>query len=239
MSRLFLTLLRRELKTYLRSMFGWTLIAVFSAAVSGIFLLSMARAEGSVQTVEILFSTAVAFVLPALTALATMRTFAEERQSGTLEVLLSAPVPDATVVTAKFAGAFCVVALALALSVGPLAIYREIIGVRNFTRKALAVSIGLLAAHGAAWTALGVMSSLLCRRQAVAALLSVGLTFPASLFVSNSLSDIRLPTFFQAVSVVYTAHGVFDTRPLVLALSLAFLFLFASARLLESRRWSL
>ena len=122
----FRTLWRREMKTYLRSMTGWCLVAGFAAAVGASLLVGIRHEDGTLQTLPILFAESVVRMLPALVALATARTFAGERSRGTLELLLTAPVPDRAVVAAKFAGAFMIVAFALLAAIGGLALYAEI-----------------------------------------------------------------------------------------------------------------
>lgn len=238
--RQFRTLWRREMKSHLRSYSGWLLIAGFAAAVGGLLLLGIWRADGTVQTLPILFSSAVVAALPPLIALTTMRGFAEERQRGTLEGLLTAPVPDSAVVMAKFAGAYMVVVFAVLSAVGSLAVYAETaVPPPDYSRTGVAVSTVLILLHAASLTALGTLVSILSSRQSQAAAATLALTLVPVLFLSGALADADLPVWFGTLDVRLIARGVIDTRPIVFALTTLFLFLFAAVRALEERRWRL
>lgn len=236
----FRTLWRRELKTYLRSMTGWCLVAGFASAVGASLLVGIRHEDGTLQTLPILFAESVVRMLPALVALATARTFAGERSSGTLELLLSAPVPDRSVVAAKFAGAFTLVTLALLAAVGGLALYAEVASpAPDYSRTGVATVGAMLLLHAGAWTAGGVLISLLTRRPMAAAAATFAVVLLASLLVSGELSHAGLADWLVQMDIHKAANGVVDTRPVVLASSVLLLLLFISVRLLESRRWKL
>lgn len=243
-SRAFRTLWRRELKSMLRSLFGWIIIAAFAAAVGSLLLFSLWRLDGRIiQSLPALFATDVALALPPLIAFATMRSFAEERQNGTLEGLLTVPVSDSAVVWAKFAGAYTVVVLAIAAAIGSLAIYAEYVAHLgspiDYRRTGVASATVLLLLHAASLTALGVLVSLYSRRPALAAVATLFLSIPPVLFLAGAFANAGLPAWFDRLDIGTVADGVVDSRPIVFALSTLFLFLFASIRALESRRWKL
>lgn len=236
----FRTLWRRDLKVYTRGMSGWLLIAGFSAIVDAILLAGIAMKNGSMQTLPNLFATALLWTLPALVALVTMRAFTEERASGTLELLLTAPVPDRAVVLSKFASAFTIVVLAVLASIGGLALYAEIASPHpDYSRTGVALATSVLLLHAASWTAAGVLVSLFARRQAAAAIGTLALILPAAFVLSGNLADLDPPRWFTYLSILDVTRGDIDIRTLVLALSTLLLFLFAAVRVLESRRWKL
>ena len=240
-SRVFYTLWRREFKSLLRSMFGWFLIASFAAVVGGILLFVLWHFDGLIaQPLPAVFSASLAAAFPPLIAFATMRSFAEERQNGTLENLLTAPIPNSAIVWAKFAGAFTVVVLAIAAAVGGLALYAELADASiDYSRTALGNAIATLIPHAASLTALGILVSILARSQGQAAIVSFALFIPPVLFLCGAFSNAELPAWFNRLDIRPAAYGTIDTRPVVFALSTLFLFLFASVRALESRRWKL
>ena len=236
----FRTLWRRDLKVYLRGMSGWLLIAGFSAITDAVLLVRIAQESGKMQTIPNLFSAALLWILPALVALVTMRSFAEERARGTLELLLTAPVPDRSVVLAKFASAYTVIVLAVLASIGGLALYAETASPHpDYSRTGVAAVTVILLLHAASWTAAGLLASLFARRQAAAAVLTLAFTLPASLILSGELSLHGPFKPLEPFAIGEVARGVIDLRTVVLAISTLFLFLFTAVRVLEARRWKL
>src|ERR1700712_2831601 len=116
MIRIFL----KEFNNFLNSLIAYIVIGVFLTAIG---LLTWVFPETSVldfgfADLDSLFSTApyvFIFLIPAIT----MKSFAEERRSGTLELLLTKPLTDLQIILGKFFAAFALVLLALA----PTAIY--------------------------------------------------------------------------------------------------------------------
>ena len=74
---------------------------------------ALARAEGSVASAAVLWATAASVTLPCLAALMTMRLVADDRLSGRLDLLLSAPIYERDYLLGRFIGAFAHLGLAL------------------------------------------------------------------------------------------------------------------------------
>jgi ABC-2 type transport system permease protein len=180
--------------------------------------------------------------------LLTMRLFAEERSTGTLEVLMTAPLTDWQVVLCKFAAAF---AFYLLLWL-PTLLYLPVLLDWNWSTwtpgidpfPVLSSYIGLALA-GAMFLALGLFVSNLVRSQMVAALiaLALGLVF---IVVGIWRPDIDTGGPLYQVLYFFTvplhfdrsfSRGIVDTRNVVLYVSLTLFFLFLTVRSLESRRW--
>lgn len=235
-----LTLWRREILAALRGTLAWGLVCAYAAAAGALLLLALHAAEGTVQTLPTLYTRVLALTLPGLTALATMRAFTEERQTGTLETLLTAPVSDTSVVLAKFAAALALVALALLVAALGLVLYVETaLPPPVYSRTGIAAAMVVLFLHAAAWTAAGIVSSLLSRHQTSAAVISLLATVPHSLLAAGLAPSVRTSGYFDALSITHVARGVVDSRPLLLCVSLTLLFLFVAVRALETRRWKL
>src|SRR5438128_7888493 len=107
-----LSLIRREFSAYFYSPIAYVVLAVFLAVTGHLFYLTLEQLtetgpRGIVYPMEIMVGN-VAFWLVFLfiPPLLTMRLFAEERSSGTLEMLLTAPVRDWQVVFAKYVACF-------------------------------------------------------------------------------------------------------------------------------------
>ncbi len=175
----------------------------------------------------------------------TMRSFAEERRSGSLETLLTAPVTEWQVVAAKFAGAVTFYMVCWSPTVFHVWLLTRI-GAVPFPldyRVLGATYVGILLL-GLFYLALGLLASALTRHQAVAALMTVvvlGGLFLAGFtpyYVRTSwireaghyVSAVRHMTEFS--------RGVVDTRPLVFYLSGTWVALFAVVKVIEARKWS-
>lgn len=175
-------------------------------------------------------------VAPAIT----MRLLSEEQRSGSLELLLTAPVTPAEVVIAKFLGAFIFYGLLWA----PTALYWVLL--RQFTvfdlGPILAGYLGILL-MGALFLAVGLLASSLTANQVIAAVVStVVLVLLFSLgFLSYLVTAPALQPFFDYVNILEHfeefGRGIVDTRHLVFYLSLTLASLWAACQVLESRRW--
>ncbi len=118
--RLYLARTLSVLSFSFASICGTTL---FLAVTSFIFARSLAAAEGTVASVPVLWATSACVTLPCLAAFATMRLLSDDRQSGRLELILSAPVCERDYVMGRFFGAFLYMVLVLAVyMLVPLAI---------------------------------------------------------------------------------------------------------------------
>ncbi len=235
-----LTLCRHDSLSAARSTFSWTLVAGFAAFTNLLLLISLYVAEGSIQTLQTLYATALIVSLPALCALATMRSFTEERQNGTLETLLTLPVTDRQVVFAKFGAALLLVVVAMAASLGGFVLYVETaLPAPVYSRTGIASSLAVILLHAAGWTAVGILTSLLTRHQAVAAVACLLATGPHSLIASGLAPGILPSSYLDSLSIAHVARGVLDSRPILLSATLTALFLFLAVRVLEARRWSL
>src|SRR5262245_33771608 len=164
-----LTLLTKETKAVFASPIAYAVIAVFLLLMGYSFTAFLFLNKTS-TLVHLFFQAAVLFLL--IVPVLTMRQFAEERKTGTLELLLTAPVREIDIVLAKFLASMAVNASMLALTLtyagvlqaygkpdwGP--IYSGYLGLVLFT---------------AALVALGLTVSALTANQIVAAVVSLGL----------------------------------------------------------------
>jgi gliding motility-associated transport system permease protein len=191
--------------------------------------------EGVMRPLFTNMSVVLLFFMPMLT----MRLFAEEKKSGTMELLLTYPVRDGEVLAGKFlaAGALYVILLGLTLVYPGLIAY--------FTRiewgPILTGYLGLVLA-GATFLAVGVLISSLTENQIVAGfgtfgvLLGLWIIGWGAEFAGGSLKAV-----LQYLSI--TEHmdtfsrGLIDTKDLVYYLSAIALALFLTLRSLDSKRW--
>lgn len=178
----------------------------------------------------------VLFAVPVIT----MRLLAEERKSGSIEVLMTAPISEGQVVAGKFlaALAFWVV---LWLPTALYAVILERFGDVDWGTLA-AGYLGILLL-GAFFLSIGLMASALTRNQIVAAVAAFSLSLLVFLvgFVIDLVDQPALQELTGYVSVIdhmdEFRRGIVDTRRLVYYLTGTFFFLFVAARALEDRKW--
>jgi ABC-2 type transport system permease protein len=175
------------------------------------------------------------FLVPAMT----MRLFAEEKRTGTIELLMTMPVRDREVVLGKFFGAVGLIVVLLLLTLTyPLSIGR----LGDLDNGPLVVGyLGLLLEAGAA-LAIGIWASTLTENQIVAMFIAGVLMMV--LFIIDYLfatwtgiaGDIVGFISFQRRLMPFS-RGLLDLRNAVYFLSVTAFFLTLATRSLESRKW--
>lgn len=227
---------RRELGSYFASPVAYAVTAVFLLVMGFFFgfLLYYSR-EATLRYVFYNLTTILLLIGPALT----MRLLAEERKSGTLELLLTAPVRDGEVVLGKYAAALILWALMLLLTlVYPLLLHTF----GNPDPGPMATGYLGTFMLGAAIIALGVLASAVTSSQIIAALVAFGLSL--LLWLADAVQGLvtgTLGNFFAYLSLsthyVDFTKGIIDTKDVVYYITVIVAALFVATRTLESRRW--
>jgi len=181
----------------------------------------------------------MSIVLLFLVPMITMRLFAEEKRSGTIELLLTSPVKDFQIILGKWGGAVLLYACLLLVAVLNLAV---LFLYSSPDWKPVLVSLLGLLLMGGSMIALGTFISTLTRNQIVAGALTFGVLL--LLWVLNWMSSYETSTFssiceYLAISPHFEqfARGVIELKDLVYYLSAISLGLFLSKRSLEALRW--
>ncbi len=244
----FLTLWRKELTGYFLSPVAYVVTIFFLVVMGAIFsLLVSVLADGpaGVTIMNLLFGSpffwmAMLVIIPVLT----MRLFAEERRSGTLETLLTAPLSDPAVVLAKYAGAVSFYVLMWLPTVAYVLILRQ------FSAMMAPVDFGPMAGGylgallvGLFYLAIGLFCSALTSNQMVAAITAFAAMI--TLFLLGLLEMVTPSPALQAVSACVSSYhhmldfsrGAVDSRPIVFYLSGTALMLFATVKVVQSRSW--
>jgi ABC-2 type transport system permease protein len=230
------TIFRKEIRSYFNSMIAYVVIAVFFILMawfyaSNIFLLNIASLRIMFEYAGIIFL----FVIPAMT----MRLLAEERKTGTIELLSTKPLHDLEIVLGKFLASWAFVGI----TVLPTLIYYFTLWYLGDIDHGPVIGgyIGLMLMTGI-YVAVGLFASSLTDNQIVAFML--GLFFCIVLFFIDKMLII-MPDFatgvLQYLSVDYhfsnIARGVIDTRDVVYFLSVLGFSLYLSVVSLERRKW--
>lgn len=248
-----LAIAQRELRSYFASPIAYVVVGLF-AFIFGYFYIvmlsyflqqSMQSAMGGGGPMNVnrdLIRYAlqnIAVVILFLVPLITMRSYSEEKRSGTIELLLTSPLSDLQIMLGKFFGALALYGVMLAITlihIGLLFAYGN-----PEWRPLLSCYLGLLLLGGS-MIAVGLFFSSLTKNQIVAAVL----TFVTLLLLwiidwSTTFTSSGLGAVLNYLSL--TSHlddftkGVIDTKHLVYYLSFITFGLFLTSRAVDSERW--
>ncbi len=180
-------------------------------------------------------------ILIMLGAILTMRLISEELKTGSIEVLMTAPVTEAQVVAGKYLAALTFFAFLWLPTIVYAAIV-EYFGEVDWGPIAGGY-LGLLL-MGGLFLAIGIFASALTRSQLVAAIVSIVLLFLLFLapgIVGNLVNGENAKEMLGHLTIwddmEEFARGIVDTRRLVFYLSTTLFFLFLTSRALEDRKW--
>jgi len=240
-------LTRRELMSFFCSPIAYVVGALFLLMQGTVFWLLIAvlndpRVDPTLTMAQFFFGGTFFFWFSVLLVcpLLTMRAFSEEKRTGSIELLLSAPVTEAEVVLSKFLGAWLAYALFWTLTLAYFVI------LRRFTPFDWApVATGLLGAWllGAVLIAIGVLASSLTRNQVIAAILAfvvILLLFMVGVldvFVRDPEASKLIRYLSLMEHVRDFAKGILDTRPVIFYTSLTVICLYFTGRVITSPRW--
>jgi ABC-2 type transport system permease protein len=242
-----LALFKKEIFGFLNSLIGYIVIIVFLLVI-GLFLwvvpLQFNILDFGYASIDGLFILAP-FVFLLLIPAITMRSFADERKSGTLELLMTQPLTDLQVILAKyFAGVILVIFSLLPTLIYFFSVYHLGLPPGNMDLGGMWGSyIGLLFL-GSTFVAIGIFSSSISDNQIVSFIIAVFLCaffyIGFELFYTFILSG-RTGLLIQSIGI--NAHyssisrGVIDTRDLVYFISISIFFILLTKLSLESRKW--
>jgi ABC-2 type transport system permease protein len=247
--RSFWPIFKRELFAFFVTPLAWVLIVVFLVVQGMHFFLLVdhfsrtADVTGDETPLSAFFGNTVLLyvVLLVLVPPMTMRLFAEERRSGTIETLMTAPVSSTAVVLAKYAAALVTYVAMWA----PTTLYLVILGrTGNLDWHAAASAyLGVLLV-GAGYLALGLCASALTRSQFLAMVwtalvLLVMFILGVGEFVTRDGTTMHEVCAYVSVWAHMNdfASGLVDTRHLVFYGTLTVLPLFLATRAVEAWRW--
>lgn len=234
---------KRELFSYFATPIAYVFIIIF-LFLSGIFTFYLGnffdRGQADLITFFGFHPWLYLFLIPALT----MRLWAEERKSGTIELLLTLPVTMLQAVLGKFLATWIFTSIALALTF-PMWITVNFLGNPD-NGVILASYLGSLLMSGA-FIAIGSCISAVTKNQVIAFVVSAVIClafilsgFPLVLdffsgwapeFMVEAISSFSFLTHFEAVS-----KGVVDVRDIIFFISLITFWLFANAVLIEIKK---
>ena len=228
-------LYRKELKAYFNSPIAYVVMTVFLLMsgwffTSDFFLVGQATLRTFFEVSRLIF----VFFVPAIT----MRLLAEEKASGSLELLVTYPVTDLEIVLSKWLAAMTLLAITLGFTF--IYFFTLIVLGNPDEGSILGGYIGLLLMGGAG-SALGIFSSSLTRNQVVAFVLAFAVLF--ALFMLDNLLVFIPPsigTIVEYISFGYhldnLSRGVIDSRDILYFISLTAMGLACASDRLADRK---
>ncbi|TNF41876.1 MAG: ABC transporter permease [Bacteroidetes bacterium] len=229
---------RRELQSFFDSLIAYIMIIVF-LALSGLFTWLYGSDiffvnQASLQSFFGIAFWTLFFFIPALT----MKQIAEERKTGTIEMLLTKPVSEWQVLWGKFLATLLLIAVALALT---LPYYLTIWKLGPIDHGAVWTGYLGLLLMSSAYISIGIFASTITNNQIVAFLtaLFIGIFFHIifgflasnmSGTVANIFSYLNLSAHFESVS-----RGVIDSKDLIYFLSIVFMGMTGAEAILVKR----
>jgi len=220
------TLTKKELSGYFDSLSGYIVLIAFLGFTgfftwlygSDIFI----RKQADLVVFFSIAKWTLFFFIPAIT----MRLISEEKNTGTIELLLTKPITEVQLVAGKFFAAFLLVAIALGLTI---VYYISISYLGNVDHGSIISGYVGLLLFSAAYIAIGLFASSISKNQIVAFLLAlfIGIFFQIIFdILSNSISGMTGKIFdFLSLSshLDSISRGVWDTRDIIYFLSITIL----------------
>lgn len=230
----------KELKTFFSSWIAYAILAGW-ILIGGLtfMMLLQAAAMGNYQLDPIYRNLVVMliFIVPILT----MRLIAEERKEGTIEMLFTSPLTEWQVVLGKFLGAWAFVGLMIFATMH-FPLFSARYGSIDFG-PIWGSYLAMLCVGGAA-VAFGLFCSSLTESQVVAGFLTFGgllVSWMLSWLGAGMAGQSDVVSFISQLSIYShfdrMMQGAVDTKDLIFFVSVIGLFLFATVRVLESRKW--
>ncbi len=248
-----LLICRKELRSYFASPIAYAVMAIFGLIFGWVFfnatrdfvrftIMQSQEGGGPVSVNDSIIrpllgfaGTIGLFLIPMIT----MRVFADEKKTGTIELLLTSPVKDLEIIIGKWLGAVALYACVLFMSILNVALLFA--WGKPDLKPVLVGYLGLLL-QGGCLLALGTLISTMTKNQIIAGiatffialllwLLSWFTAFDSSV-TATVVNYMSIVTHFENFG-----KGVLDSKDVIFYLSLTFFSLFLTARSLESLRW--
>lgn len=229
---------KRETGSYFTSPVGYIVIAAFMV-FNGVFFYTNCLYSGMSNMTNVFHS--MFYILMFIIPLVTMRLFSEDKRNKTDQALLTSPVGIPSVVFAKYLSALTILLCCL------MGYVADGIIISFFASPDWGVILGNIISSlliGSAFISIGVFVSSLTESVIVAAIVS----FAINAFISmidnitstipwNWLKDILMSVSFQQKSDTFSL-GLVALSDVIFFLSISFMFLFFTDRIIDRRRWA-
>lgn len=239
------TLYLKEINSFFSSLTGYIVIIVF-LLINSLFMwvfpgeLNLLNAGySSIDTLFVIAPWVFLFLVPAIT----MRLFASEKESGTIELLLTRPLTDMQLILAKyFAGVSLVLLSLIPALIWFFSIYLLGDPIGNIDTGGTWGSFIGLFFLAAIYVAIGIFTSSVTTNQIIAFIFGmllcfifyIGFDYLGSIFdlLQSIISNIGINAHYESMS-----RGVIDSRDMIYFFSVICIFLFSTKVMLQSRKW--
>lgn len=245
--RVILAIAKKELMSYFFSPIAYVVMTVFLIITGILFHITLVEFQGNIipdqEPMEYIYGSSFWITQLILIPTITMRLFSEDKRTGYIEVLLSAPVRDYEVVLGKYLGA----SIYYVILWLPTWIYVFIL-YQLTTPDIGPILTGFLGVIliGLFFSALGLLASALTKNQVISSV--VCFCMIALIFAIGKIKDTEIPltptqsTILQHISLLDHSldfsKGIIDTSYIAYYISVIVLSLYFTVRILESRRWT-
>ena len=249
-----LAIAQKELRSYFASPIAYIVIGIWSvlygffyASLLAYFVrqsMQMSQFGGAQpvnineQMIRLLFQNVtilILFLLPAIT----MRTYSEEKRSGTMELLLTSPLTDWQIILGKFVGAMALYAAMLAVTLIHIGI---LFYFGDPEWKPIATTYLGLLLFGGCFISVGLLISSMTKNQIIAFVVSLGVFL--LLWIIDWMATFSGPTLNAILTYLSIighledfTKGVLDTTHLIYYLSFITFGLFLTAKSVDTERW--
>ncbi len=239
-------LLFKEIKSFYSSLLGYIVISAFLAA-NGVLLWILPDAnvfDYGYASLDVFFVNAPYLFLLLIPAI-TMRSFAEEKKSGTIELLLTRPLTETQIILAKFFASLTLVIFSLL----PTLIY--VVSLYQLTNPVGNVDLGSIWGSylglfflASVYVAIGLFASAITDNQIISFITAISIC----VFVTFGLNELSKVHTFEFIDLLIQnlgllAHynsmsrGVLDSRDAIYFISISAIFILLTRLVLQSRKW--
>ena len=240
-------LLKKEISGFLGSLIGYIVIGVFLITVGLLLWVFpfnsniLTSGYAGIDPLFVLAPWVFMFLIPAVT----MRSFAEEKKTGTIELLLTHPLSDLEIILAKYFACIALVILALI----PTLVYYASVSMLGYppgnidNGRTWGSYLGLIFLTSG-FVAIGIFASSISNNQIVSFIFAILLCFicySGFAFIGQYISSGVVGNFIQSVGINMhyssMSRGVIDTRDVIYFASISIAFILMTRTSLESRKW--
>jgi len=242
-----LTIAKREFRSYFDSPLAYVVICLGLIMLGGFFFfMNGGFWQTDRATLQQMFAMVPRGLSLVIVPVLTMRLLAEEKRSGTLEMLITLPVKDHEVILGKFIGALgLVIVLIASTALYPLMMFKLPWHLGELdTGPVVAGYVGLVL-YSAAAVAIGLLISALTDSQVIAFFITWAVLVTLSFLGMTSGVNVQNETLRNVISFISFdtrlapfSRGVIVTRDIVYFLSITVGCLMAAFRALERRKWA-
>ncbi len=240
-----ISILKKEIQSFFNSLIAYVVIGVFLTGL-GLYIWVFPDTLLDYQMADLsTFFTAAPFVFMFLVPGITMRSFSEEKNNGTIELLLTKPISEWNLILGKYFAVLFIVGIAL---IPTLVYYYSVYQLGNpvgniDSARAFGSYLGLFLL-GSVFASVGIFTSSLTKNQIVAFALAAFaclILFEGIAYLSQIFEWSGFGVLFQYISLSehYTdlSKGVIDSRDVLYLVSVSFIFLQLTKLVLLSRKW--